>query len=265
MNNLKILKDGHIHSPYCPHGTKDSFELYVERALKLGLKEMTFTEHMPLQGNFMDEEFLKSCAPGVDETDAYIKELDCIKEKFKADIKINTGFEVDYIEGYEEKTKEVLNRYGDKLEDSILSVHFIKFEDEYYCVDISPEEFGRLTKKLGGVEKVYDRYYETLLKAIKADLGTFKPKRIGHPTLVRIFNTEYPLDYTNTTLLEEIVKEIKIRNYEVDFNTAGIRKPYCKEIYPSGIFAELVERYAIDVVYGSDAHTALDVGRNFIE
>ena len=265
MNNHKILKDGHIHSPYCPHGTKDSFELYVEKALKLGLKEMTFTEHMPLPGNFMDQEFLKSCAPRVDETDEYIKELDYIKEKFKADIKINTGFEVDYIEGYEEKTKEILNRYGDKLEDSILSVHFLKFEDEYYCVDISPEEFGMLTKKIGSVEKVYDRYYETLLKAIKADLGTFKPKRIGHPTLVRIFNTEYPLDYTNITLLEEIIKEIKVRNYEVDFNTAGIRKPYCKEIYPSGIFAELVERYAVDVVYGSDAHTALDVGRNFVE
>jgi histidinol-phosphatase (PHP family) len=265
MSNCKILKDGHIHSPYCPHGTKDSFELYVEQALKLGLKEITFTEHMPLPSNFMDPEFLKSCAPTVALIDDYIKKLDYIKEKFKSVIKINTGFEVDYIEGYEEKTKEMLNRYANKLEDGILSVHFLKFEDEYYCVDISPEEFGKLSKKLGGVEKVYDKYYKTLLKAVKADLGTFKPKRIGHPTLVRIFNTKYPLDYTNITLLEEIIKEMKIRNYEVDFNTAGIRKPYCKEIYPSGIFAELVERYALKVVYGSDAHTALDVGRNFVE
>ena len=159
---------------------------------------------------------------------------------------------------------ELLSKYGNMLEDSLLSVHFIKFEDKYYCVDYNPEEFGKLVKLLGGVEKVYDKYYETLLNAIKADLGVFKPRRIGHPTLVRIFNLEYPLDYTNTELLEEIVKEIKLRNYEVDFNTAGIRKPFCREIYPSGIFGALVEEYKINIVYGSDAHAASDVGRDFL-
>lgn len=264
MDNKIILRDGHIHSPYCPHGTKDSFEFYVQKAIELGLEEITFTEHMPLPGNFMDPEFLKHCSPTLDVIEKYIRELDYIKEKFKSVIKINTGLEVDYVEGYEEKIKELLNIYGNKIEDSILSVHFIKVGDEYYCVDASPEEFGKLAQKLGSVEKVYDRYYETLLKSVKADLGIFKPKRIGHPTLVRIFSTEYPLEYTNVELLEEIIKEIKIRNYEVDFNTAGIRKPYCKETYPSGVFAELVEHYAVKVVYGSDAHTALDVGRDFV-
>lgn len=263
MKNQQIVRDGHIHSPYCPHGTNDSFELYVEAALNLGLKEITFTEHMPLPENFMDPEFLKSCAPTLDKAEKYLEDLAYIKAKYKQEIKINIGFEVDYIEGYEKNIKELLNKYGDKLEDGILSVHFIKLEDEYYCVDVSPEAFGKLVEKLGSIQNVYDKYYETLLKAIKSDLGAFKPKRIGHPTLVRIFNEKYPLEYTNATLLEEIVKEIKARNYEVDFNTAGIRKAYCKEIYPSGIFAELVERYAVKVVYGSDAHTALDVGRDF--
>jgi len=265
MDNHIYLRDGHIHSPYCPHGTNDSFELYIEKAIELGLKEITFTEHMPLPENFMEPEFLKSCAPSLDVMEEYFKKLDSIKEKYKLVIKINTGFEVDYIEGYEKKIEELLNRFGPKLEDSILSVHFVKFEDAYYCVDISPDEFGKLAKKIKGVEKVYDKYYETLLKAVKADLGTFKPKRIGHPTLVRIFNTEYPIEYNNITLLEEIIKEIKSRNYEVDFNTAGIRKPYCKEAYPSGIFAELLQRSEVDIVYGSDAHTAQDVGRDFLK
>ncbi|MBK5243134.1 histidinol-phosphatase HisJ [Clostridium sp.] len=263
MANQRIARDGHIHSPYCPHGTNDSFELYVKEALNLGLKEITFAEHMPLPENFMDPEVIKCCAPTLDEIEKYFEDLDYIKTKYNQKIKINTGFEVDYIEGLEEKITGLLNRYGDKLEDGILSVHFIKLDNEYYCMDISPEEFGKLAEKLGGVKKLYDRYYETLLKAIKADLGAFKPKRIGHPTLVRVFNKMYPLEYNNISLLEEIMKEIKARNYEVDFNTAGIRKPYCKEIYPSGIFAELVERYGLKVVYGSDAHTALDVGRDF--
>lgn len=264
MNNEKIVRDGHIHSPYCPHGTKDDFELYVEQALRLGLKEITFTEHMPLPWGFADSKLLESCAPTLDRVEAYFKDLDSLKAKYKQDIKINTGFEVDYVEGYETEIKDLLDEYGSKLADSILSVHFIKLEDKYYCVDMNLETFGRLAEKLGGVEKVYDRYYETLLKAIKADLGAFKPKRIGHPTLVRIFNTKYPLEYTNTDLLEEIIKEIKTRDYEIDFNTAGLRKPYCREIYPSGVFANLAERYSVKKVYGSDAHTALDVGRDFV-
>lgn len=265
MNTKNIRRDGHIHSPYCPHGTQDAFELYVKKAVSLGLQEITFTEHMPLPGGFMDPEFLKECSPSVDRIEEYLKELEQIKAKYSQDITIHIGFEVDYVEGYEEKIKQLLNQYGDQIEDSILSVHFIKIEDRYYCVDASPQKFEEMVKKLGSIEKVYDRYFETLLQAVKADLGIFKPRRMGHPTLVRIFNKQYPCEYMNYALVEELVKEIKKREYEVDLNTAGIRKPYCKEIYPSGIFAELVERYHVKRVYGSDAHTAEDVGRDFIE
>lgn len=46
-------------------------------------------------------------------------------------------------------------------------------------------------------------------------------------------------------------------------NTAGLRKPYCGEIYVSGIFKELVYKYNVKKIYGSDSHTASDVGRDF--
>jgi histidinol-phosphatase (PHP family) len=63
MKNKKIIRDGHIHSPYCPHGTKDTFEMYVEKALMEDLEEMTFTEHMPFSDYFMDDtKFLDECA-----------------------------------------------------------------------------------------------------------------------------------------------------------------------------------------------------------
>lgn len=59
------------------------------------------------------------------------------------------------------------------------------------------------------------------------------------------------------------MKEIKNGDYEVDVNTAGLRKPYCNEIYVSDIFKELIEEYGVKKVYGSDSHTASDVGRDF--
>lgn len=263
MDNKKIVRDGHIHSPYCPHGTKDSFEMYVEKALGEGLKEITFTEHMPLPGYFMeDKKFLDECAPSDGDIQKYFLEVEKLKLKYKDKIKINLGLEVDFIEGYEEKTKKLLNIYGSWLEDSLISVHFIKVGDKYTDID-GKEGFERALETLGSTEKVYDKYYETLLMAIKADLGEFKPSRIGHPNLIRIFNKLYPIEYKNKKLLEHVVKEIKIRNYEVDVNTAGLRKPYCGEIYVSGIFKELINKYDVKKIYGSDSHISSDIGRDF--
>ena len=263
MENKKIKRDGHIHSPYCPHGTKDSFEMYVEKALVEGLEEITFTEHMPFPDYFMeDRKFLDECALSKEVVEEYFDAVEKLKPRYKDKLKINTGLEVDFVEGYEEEIKNMLNIYGPKIEDSILSVHFIKIDGKYTAIDWKPG-FEEALKELRSVEAIYDKYYETLLKAIQADLGEFKPKRIGHPTLIRIFNNLYPLEYRNKELLEEIVKEIKERDYEVDVNTAGLRKPYCGEIYVSDIFKELVDKYEVKKDYGSDSHTASDVGRDF--
>ena len=259
----KVRRDGHVHTPYCPHGTKDAIESYIEKAIAEGLEEITFTEHMPLPDNILSYELQKECGLNPEDVVPYFRKVDEMKEKYKNKLKINKGLEVDYIEGYEEETKKLLDLYGEDLEDGLLSVHILKITGKYHCVDISAEEFGELAELACGIEKLYDLYFETLLKAIRADLGHFKPKRIGHPTLIRIFNLRYPLDYKNEKLLEEVVKELKAANYQIDFNTAGLRKPLCKEIYPSGIFLELIKKYEVEMIYGSDAHTAKDVASAF--
>lgn len=282
MIDRKILRDGHIHSPYCPHGTNDIFDLYVQKALEIGLTEISFTEHMPFPSSVNGDkllnlsipkfnnttsislkELLDSCAPSEESILKYFKDLDILKEKYKKSIKINKGLEVDFLEGYEHDTKNLLNKYGPEIEDSLLSVHILKINETYYCVTMCPSEFLKISNLLGGTSKVYDKYFETLLMAVKSDLGDYKPKRIGHYSLARVFNSEFPIEYNNTTLLDELFSELKSNNYELDFNTSGLIKPYCKEIYPSGIFMDYAKKYNIPYVYGSDAHTASDVGRFF--
>ena len=41
-------RDGHVHSHYCPHGSNDSFEMYLQNAINRGIYEITFTEHMTM-------------------------------------------------------------------------------------------------------------------------------------------------------------------------------------------------------------------------
>ncbi|ETI89652.1 MAG: Histidinol-phosphatase, partial [Clostridium butyricum DORA_1] len=122
-----------------------------------------------------------------DRMNDYFEAVIKVKEKYKDKIKINLGMEVDFIDGLEENTINLLNEYGPSMEDGILSVHFIKLGDEYTAIDWK-EGFEKAVTYYGTVEKVYDKYYETLLKAVKYDLGEYKPKRIGHPNLIRIFN-----------------------------------------------------------------------------
>lgn len=257
--------DGHTHTNFCPHGTKDNLEDYVERAIQLGFTDYSITEHAPLPENFVDPTPQKDSAMRLDDLEAYFAECMRVKEKYKDRINVKIGLEIDYLVGWEEETKRFLNEVGPRMDDAILSVHFLPLDDRWCCLDYSPEEFEGLIKHLGSVDEVYAYYYEVMRKAVEADLGPYKPKRIGHFTLVEKFKIKYPS--TNQNLwwdnAVEVLKKIKDKGYQLDFNTAGIRKPLCRDVYPSAGLFNLAKQMEIPFVYGSDAHQAKEVGQNY--
>jgi histidinol-phosphatase (PHP family) len=62
--------------------------------------------------------------------------------------------------------------------------------------------------------------------------------------------------------LEETAKVFKECGVAVEINTSGLRKPV-HEIYPSYEILKVYKRFDIPVVFGSDAHTPDEVGRDF--
>ena len=257
---INTSKDGHMHSEFCPHGTNDKMELYIKEGISKGLYEMSFTEHMPMiDGFYKDKEFLKECAPDIKNIEKYFKEVVRLKEKYKNDIKINIGLEVDYIEDYEKSTEELLRKYIGLMDDGILSVHFLKYNDKYYPIDII-ENFEELLRECGSLEKIYNLYFETVIKSMKSGIGKGTLKRIGHPTLIRIFNKKYPIKYENIKLITEMVDTMKEEGYQCDINTAGLRKEFCGEIYPYIEVLKLIIDNKIECVLGSDSHESKDVG-----
>lgn len=259
------MKDGHIHTPFCPHGSNDRLEEYVERAISLGFTELSFTEHAPLPDGFEDPAPLKDSAMKWEHLEDYFQEIEQIKEKYQRKIKINCGLEVDYIEGFEEETKHFLNKYGNKLDDAVLSVHFLLFDNQYDCLDYSPDVFGEMAGRYGSVENVYEIYYNTLLKSIESDLGPFKPKRIGHITLVHKFQLKYPPLHRFEDKILEVLHSIKGKGYELDYNGAGVNKPLCRETYPPEWVVKKAKSLGIPFVYGSDAHQAKELGQGLKE
>lgn len=249
-----MKRDGHIHTPFCPHGTADALESYIEKAIITGFSDISFTEHAPLPLSFTDTTPMQDSGMSFDTLYRYLDAVDTLKDAYKNDIRIRTGLEVDFIQDFEEETREFLDHIGPRLDDSILSVHFIKARSDYFCLDYSSEVFMELAAASGSVKAAYALYYDTVEASIDADLGQYKPKRIGHPTLTHKFQLAHGEKIDDDQYIKRVIDKLADANAELDVNSAGYFKPDCLEPYPPKKWILYAESLGIPLVYGSDAH-----------
>nr|WP_280770110.1 histidinol-phosphatase HisJ [Salipaludibacillus daqingensis] len=254
--------DNHIHTPFCPHGSEDAIINYIERALKLGLTNISFTEHAPLPKGFIDTVPGKDSAMTYESLASYLASCLEVKKHYSDRININIGLEVDYIEGFEKETTDFLNEWGPHLDDSILSVHFLQYvQGKYICLDYGVTTFEELVTKCGSLKNVYQLYYDTLLKSISYSLGQYTPKRVGHISLVRKFQQLFPRTFDDSSFLEETIQTMVRHNKTLDVNAAGLFKEHCQEVYPPISWIKRAKQLNVPLVYGSDAHAAHQVGQ----
>ena len=258
-----MKKDGHIHTPFCPHGTQDPLEEYIEKAIQHGFTHISFTEHAPLPSSFTDPTPDKDSGMDAGLMEDYIAQLQELKLHYKNKIHVNIGLEVDYIEGYEKETSIFLNHYGPQLDDAILSVHFLLHEGSYTCIDFSQEEYLRFAQEVGGIQAMYDLYYQTVRKSISADLGPYKPKRIGHPTLIHKFQLAHNEKVEDDEQIKAVLQLMQQQGYELDFNSAGLSKPLCREPYPPYHLVDYAKSIGLHYVFGSDAHLVKDLHQHY--
>jgi histidinol-phosphatase (PHP family) len=257
--------DGHTHTPYCPHGSRDRLEEYIDEAIRLGFHRYSITEHAPLPERFLDPVPAQDSAMRRDDLDKYLDECHRLKKMYQSQIDIRVGLEVDYLIGFEEETKQFLNQVGPQLDDAILSLHFLPVKNRWVCLDYSADSFEKeLLAHFPDIDHVYRYYYEILLQGVRSDLGRYKPRRIGHLSLIEKFKKKFPYQHKEIWWdpVLQVLQAIKEQGYQMDYNTAGLLKELCQEVYPSKeIFKRAVE-LGIPFVYGSDAHQAKDVGHH---
>ncbi|MDL4839562.1 histidinol-phosphatase HisJ [Aquibacillus rhizosphaerae] len=261
---MNTIGDFHVHTNFCPHGSNDSMESYVVAAINKGLKSITFTEHAPLPKTFIDPTPNRDSAMLWEDVDKYLNEANELKEKYKNTLNIKIGFEIDFISGYEESTKELLNHFGPHIDDAILSVHMLQAPNgEYVCIDYSVEEFERIIQQFGTIDNVYKTYYKTIKQAILSDLGKYKPIRIGHLTLIEKFSKVFRAKEDYLQEINGLLDLINEKQYELDANTAGYYKEYCNNCYPSLDIMRIASDKGIRLIPGSDSHASKHIGRGF--
>jgi histidinol-phosphatase (PHP family) len=255
--------DGHVHTPFCPHGSRDPFEAYVEKAISLGLNGVSFTEHAPLPKTFHDPAPTKDSAMAYEDLSRYFHKLQEMKKEYQKDIEIKVGLEIDFIEGYEEETSQLLKEVWPELDDAILSVHFLEFGGKFYCMDYDENVFGEMSDQAGSTSSVYQKYYETVESSVSHNFHNVQPLRIGHITLAKKFQMLFPVEQENTWEINRILGVIAERGMSLDYNGAGTVKPNCGEPYPSDWIVKEAIKKKIPLVYGSDAHSAKGLGQGF--
>ena len=258
-----MRRDGHIHTAFCPHGTDDPLESYVEKAIQSGFTDITFSEHAPLPASFTDPTPLQDSAMRPADLPAYLDDLSRVKDAYKKDIHIRIGLEVDYIQGYEHEIRAFLDKVGPALDDAILSVHFLRVDGNYICADFSKEVFMQLADRAGSVHAAYDLYYDTVESSIRSDLGAYKPKRIGHPSLIRKFQLAHGKQVDDSARIRHIIELTGKAGYEIDMNGAGFSKPDCLESYPPLSFIDYARSLGVPLVFGSDAHSVKGLHKHY--
>ena len=270
MRNKVTLprRDGHTHTESCPHGSREPTEQFIQRAVELRFEIYSLTEHPPLPPGFEDPTPDKSCGISWPQLQPYLEHCRKLKSRFANQIEIRAGLEVDYIPGFELDTRDMLKKYGPDLEDSLLSVHFLEGKGGWRCVDHSPEDFqDGLVSVYGSVGAVHEAYWRTVKQAVLADLGPYKPRRLGHLSLAHKFQLKHPLANARQFRPQvlEILDLMRSRRMELDLNAAGLFKPHCREIYPAPWIIQEAIRRDIPFVYGSDTHSVKGVGQGFEE
>ncbi|MBF0478205.1 MAG: histidinol-phosphatase HisJ [Candidatus Omnitrophica bacterium] len=238
---MNIKADYHIHTALCGHANGEPFE-YVEQAIKIGLKEIGFSDHAPLVA-FDDP----TVSMDYNELPQYHRLIEEVRQKYQDKIIIKVGIEADFFPGYTDKTRDILNAYP---YDYVLgSVHYM----EKWGFD---DPIQRQIWDERDVNEVYREYYH-LLRA-SAQSGLFDI--IAHVDLVKKFGHR-----ATDNLTEEIIKTAKVfkeANVAIEINTSGLRKP-AKEIYPALWTLEIYAKAGVPIVFGSDSHTPDQVAKDF--
>jgi len=267
-----MLIDGHTHTELCPHGSGESTEKMVQRAIQLGMQKYCLTEHAPLPPEFAanyagDPTGITEASLTMAQVPTYLALGRRLQATYRDQIEITLGFEVDYLPGFEAWTRHFLATYGPQTQESILSVHFMPgMAGKTWGIDLSPENFGAAFQGwLATPQDLFRIYYQTVLASVQADLGPYAPQRIGHMSLVRkyqdYFKLTAPLDSKNLALVDQILDLMATQHRELDLNLAGLYKPFCNDFYPGAQCLAHAKQRGISLIFGSDAHDIMSVGR----
>ncbi len=243
--DMNIEYNYHTHNFRCGHAIGDCFS-YALEAKEKGLKKLGFSDHGPYAkvdfGFRMDYSLL----------DEYVEEIVHTKEKYRNELEIKAGLEIEYLPNESKYYEELLTKRG--IEYLVLGQHF--FEDS-----------GGKLKYVYGMEgtKEYIEYAKSAVEGMETGYFSF----LAHPDL--IFVNEFKWDYNCEKACDIIIDAAVKRNFMIEYNANGFRrgkKEFLDGVryeYPHDRMFELAAQAGVKVLINSDCHNPNQVCDEYME
>ncbi len=238
----------HTHTTFCDG--KNTVEEMVKSAIEKEFMTLGFSGH-----SYTDFD-LDFCMKK-EEIPNYIKEVETVKEKYKNEITIYTGVEQDIFSG----------KVSDVFDYSIGSVHYIKKEGKYLCVDWKEEISKSHIKNYfdGDAYAFAAAYYETVAEVLEVTGADI----IGHFDLIAKFNEHGSLFDANDIRYKKAVSIAidRLLPYGKPFeiNTGAIYRGLRTEPYPSTAILQEIHKKGGTILLSSDSHDVNSIGFYFTE
>ncbi len=217
----------HTHTCRCKHATGTDEE-YILTAIKNGIKFMGFSEHSPFV--FPDGYEAGFRVPLL-EADNYISDIKKLRDKYKNQIDIKIGFEMEYYPLYFTKMLEIACNVG--AEYLILGQHYNNGENTLEKRALEPSNSEEKLKE----------YVNRVVEGMKNGVFSY----VAHPD---VFNFTGQKSIYETEMRKICVTSRKY-NIPLEINFLGIRE---KRNYPDETFWRIAGEEKAPVTFGFDAH-----------
>lgn len=227
----KIISSYHNHNYLCGHAIGEVKD-YCLRALELGYEEIGISDHGPLPFEFAGarmnyERFL----------DLYLPQFEEARKLVKDQISIRVGLELEYIEGYDDYYKALLQ----EVDYFILGEHVFLYQNT--LVNPYVDQMDDFMVKV---------YVDNCIKALET--GLFKI--IAHPDIV--FYNVYEISEESLEEIERLIIKAKELDVYVEYNANGYRNSSLPgtnlKRYPRKEVLALMIKHQVKVIVGEDAH-----------
>lgn len=248
----------HMHCRFCDG--KGEPEEYVLKAISLGFPSIGFSSHAPLP-------FEAVWTMKESKVEEYCETLRGLREKYKGQIEIYLGMEIDYLPGINGPALQKFKDLG--LDYTIGSVHCMESgkPGEYLTIDGSVVNFERVLNEVfkGDIQEMVRDYY----KRIRDMVSIHNPSIIGHFDIIKKnnINSSYfseDEDWYRAEILETL-NFLSGTGVIIEVNTGGIARKYIDDIYPTEWILRECKKLNIPIMLNSDAHTPDDIAAYYEE
>ena len=241
----------HSHTYRCGHADLDmKDEHYIKEYIKMGFEKIAFTDHCPEKTEIDKRPNIRM---RYSQKFEYIDSIKSLKEKYADKIKIETGYEIEYLPKDEENLRE-LKEECDKI---ILGQHFV-YDNNNELKILGRDEY---------TDEELISYAKYIEKAMQLNL----PDIIAHPDMYMMNRKQFGEIESKTA--DIICKSAEEYNIPLEINLNNIfsntylenrmlnnellekqKEKLQKVFYPCKEFWNIATKYNIKVLYGIDTH-----------